>query len=618
MDQNLENGYSPTMLLPGAMITAAGWAGESALNPGAPISRVEIEVDDQTIGLAALNVSRPDVANTIGRADYGNSGWTFSGPLTGIQPGSHYLRARAYTHSGASILLPGERPILVQAPGLNGFTSTGQPARYSFALNYTPNGNISAASDTVNGAWSYQYDSLDRLTTGQSASTGVSWTYDSFGNRIRQTALAGSVPESYLTFSTNTNRADQVCYDASGNVLDDVPCNQADLHANTYDAEGKLTSSAYGSTSYVYDADGLRVAKQSFGATTNVYFYDVAGHMTVETDGSGALLRQELYAGDQHVATALGQTGPFIYPHTNWLGTETARSDGNGNLCETLSALSFGDGLQVSGSCDPSHKFYTGKERDTESGLDYFGARYYGSSMGRFMSPDPMNLTDERLMNPSNTLNKYAYAANNPLKYVDPDGKDITYFYDPGGTAGHAVLFAYNQATGDSALESFGPNIHAPLGAGESNFDMNLFSSAQGLRDNYVSLTIQTNPELTQEVITYMRSNPDPSVWAMTGPNCSTQCGKILQKFKLDYQKSLVNRNLTPKFLFKNLMSRYNPGQSTSNPQQGHDYGAPRADMYQLLWNHINPDNFSVTTSQQDSKNGVPIAPCGGDNPCNK
>ena len=154
------------------------------------------------------------------------------------------------------------------------------------------------------------------------------------------------------------------------------------------------------------------------------------------------------------------------------------------------------------------HKF-TGKERDTESGLDYFGARYYASNMGRWTSPDPLNLTDERLLNPQ-TLNKYGYAANNPLKYIDPDGKDITYFYDPGGTAGHAVLFAYNQATGDSALESFGPNIHAPLGLRESNFDMNLFSSAQGLRDNYVSLTIQTNPELTQEVISYIRSNPDP------------------------------------------------------------------------------------------------------------
>jgi RHS repeat-associated protein len=74
------------------------------------------------------------------------------------------------------------------------------------------------------------------------------------------------------------------------------------------------------------------------------------------------------------------------------------------------------------------------KERDSESGLDYFGKRYYGSWMGRWLSPDLVNVTEERMMNPSSTLNKYAYAANNPLKYVDPDGQDITYFYDPGGS----------------------------------------------------------------------------------------------------------------------------------------------------------------------------------------
>jgi RHS repeat-associated protein len=59
---------------------------------------------------------------------------------------------------------------------------------------------------------------------------------------------------------------------------------------------------------------------------------------------------------------------------------------------------------------------FTGKERDTESGNDYFGARYYASSMGRWMSPDPINLTNARILNPANTLNKYAYGGNNPLR----------------------------------------------------------------------------------------------------------------------------------------------------------------------------------------------------------
>ena len=64
---------------------------------------------------------------------------------------------------------------------------------------------------------------------------------------------------------------------------------------------------------------------------------------------------------------------------------------------------------------------YTGKERDAESGLDDFGPRYYGSSMGRFMSPDDFG---GHLEDPQ-TLNKYAYVGNNPLSRTDPTGHDF-------------------------------------------------------------------------------------------------------------------------------------------------------------------------------------------------
>jgi len=66
---------------------------------------------------------------------------------------------------------------------------------------------------------------------------------------------------------------------------------------------------------------------------------------------------------------------------------------------------------------------YTGKERDTESALDNFGARYYESSTGRFMSPDPVGGS---LSNPQ-SLNRYAYVLNNPLRNVDPTGLDCVY-----------------------------------------------------------------------------------------------------------------------------------------------------------------------------------------------
>jgi len=63
---------------------------------------------------------------------------------------------------------------------------------------------------------------------------------------------------------------------------------------------------------------------------------------------------------------------------------------------------------------------YTAKERDQESGNDYFGARYYASSMGRFMSPDPDNGPQPH--NNPQRLNVYAYALNNPLRFIDEDG----------------------------------------------------------------------------------------------------------------------------------------------------------------------------------------------------
>jgi RHS repeat-associated protein len=75
---------------------------------------------------------------------------------------------------------------------------------------------------------------------------------------------------------------------------------------------------------------------------------------------------------------------------------------------------------------------YTGKERDAESGLDYFGARYYGSSMGRFMSPDPSGAAFSDPGNPR-SWNMYSYVQNNPLNSVDPDGLDCVYIDNDSG-----------------------------------------------------------------------------------------------------------------------------------------------------------------------------------------
>jgi RHS repeat-associated protein len=66
-----------------------------------------------------------------------------------------------------------------------------------------------------------------------------------------------------------------------------------------------------------------------------------------------------------------------------------------------------------------SRSRYTGKERDSESGLDMFGARYYGSSLGRFMTPDPLHIMKQKLVDPQQR-NMYSYVRNNPLRFTDP------------------------------------------------------------------------------------------------------------------------------------------------------------------------------------------------------
>lgn len=95
-----------------------------------------------------------------------------------------------------------------------------------------------------------------------------------------------------------------------------------------------------------------------------------------------------------------------------------------GRIDQQCSSLAFGDG-QICNGPDATEHHYTGKERDSESGLDYFGARYYGSNMGRFMSPDWSAKAEPvpyaKLGNPQ-TLNLYAYVGNNPLSRTDPTG----------------------------------------------------------------------------------------------------------------------------------------------------------------------------------------------------
>jgi RHS repeat-associated protein len=107
--------------------------------------------------------------------------------------------------------------------------------------------------------------------------------------------------------------------------------------------------------------------------------------------------------------------------HADWLGTERARTNASGATAEQSFDSPFGMNLQYSPT-DLSPMHFTGKQHDPESGLDNFGARYYGSSnaLGRFITPDVL-LADQSVEDPQ-SWNLYAYVRNNPLSFWDPTG----------------------------------------------------------------------------------------------------------------------------------------------------------------------------------------------------
>ena len=112
------------------------------------------------------------------------------------------------------------------------------------------------------------------------------------------------------------------------------------------------------------------------------------------------------------------------YYHTDAIGNVRAITDASGNVIERHDYQPYGEEWLPQGGTQPLR--FTGKERDAETGLDYFGARYYGSRIGRFTTVDPVYTWRENLLDPQR-WNRYAYARNNPLRYVDPDGREVRY-----------------------------------------------------------------------------------------------------------------------------------------------------------------------------------------------
>ncbi len=180
------------------------------------------------------------------------------------------------------------------------------------------------------------------------------------------------------------------------------------------------TTVTVGTATYVYDGDGNRVKKISGGATT-LYWYGAGGNVLTETDGSGGFQKDYIYFGGRRLAMLDSSSAKFYLG--DQIGSARVITWDNGTMCADSDFLPFGQELNYSNSCAQNYKF-TGMERDAETGNDNFGARYYASNLGRFLSVDPVALSSQKMADPQQ-LNMYSYVRDNPLKYIDPKGEEL-------------------------------------------------------------------------------------------------------------------------------------------------------------------------------------------------
>ena len=339
-----------------------------------------------------------------------------------------------------------------------GLTATGtRPTASLLLLDYSygagsNNGNVLSqrirVGASLNQNQAYTYDALNRLKTAAESGSGAAWSqtyaYDRYGNRrVTAGASHGSnqalTPQSTADIAAGTNRLAgtkgvnlTVAYDGAGNL-------KADWAANAFK----------------YDGDNRLVAfDKAMGTDSDTtYVYNVGGQLLAEFGGTAPDRPGTRYLTPDHLGSTRVVTGEdqSVLSRHDYLpfGEEIGAGLGGRSSVSGYTA-SLADG--------PTQKF-TGKERDAESQLDYFGARYFSGAGGRFTSADAP-FADQGAADPQ-SWNLYSYTRNNPLKYVDPDGRGLSRWLLPliGTPAGQQALVRGAQRYG-RIVKSYGSRAY--------------------------------------------------------------------------------------------------------------------------------------------------------------
>jgi len=288
--------------------------------------------------------------------------------------------------------------------------------------------DINASNDMINGNWNYSYDGTDRLSCAyvgsacnSSATEALSWGYDQYDNRIRQSVIAGTGFGSLYTINAkNQLTGSGFSYDAAGNMLNDTS------HTYTYDAEGRIMTvdggAGNGGETYNYNSRGLR-NNVYFGSTAYERVFTPYGLPAALVDsGTGTMVTSEFYALGHLGTLQPGNSGyTTMFLLKDWLGTTREWADLGGNSYLSCQTFPYGE---ISGTGCPGNPGWSelgGLWYDGEDNTINTPARNYAISQGRWLTPDPAGLAAVDPSKPQ-TWNRYAYVLNNPVSFVDPSG----------------------------------------------------------------------------------------------------------------------------------------------------------------------------------------------------
>jgi RHS repeat-associated protein len=266
-------------------------------------------------------------------------------------------------------------------------------------------------------AVSYDYDNHGRIASAEAsdASWGLGFAYDSFGNRTKQTVTKGQGYSHEVRHDPATNwmLSGETSYDANGNIV------LLPLMRMSYDVQNRMVrmDSVDGTERYGYDHKNLRVWVQATEGSESVAFYLGTKNLatySLKRDAQGDLVFR-LSQSNIYFGKRLAQTSGEVIV-ANRLGSARAWSAKKG--AGKADFMPFGEKVQAATGDDDLSSF-DGYKR-APSGLDYAEQRYYSSSLGRFVSPDPYEKS-AKLGSPD-SWNRYAFVSNDPINRTDPNG----------------------------------------------------------------------------------------------------------------------------------------------------------------------------------------------------